>query len=692
MREAVSGAARRWLAGGGLWRAPALVPARVPTQAVAPRAEAWSRARRRGDHGFTLVEVMVAFVVLMIVLVPTASLVANSIGQAANARERLTALSLAEQYLELLNNTPFGAADVNKTPTFPALPKTGTLILQKAHTVRSSVAYTVLAQFSWASGQGVPDLCTSGSTPKVIDVQVTVRWSHTTQHITDTTVIDYPPAGLATYGFLAVQVNGDPASGPPDDAGGHPWSSRVQSVPVTVRSLPGTTPPTTTTVHPSSHGCVFQQVPPGTYKVSLTNPASPTAPSWVANGNEQTAVTQSSLTVSAGQVTAATFQYDEGSLVDLHYPSTTATDGLVTCPAAGTLECLVTGQAPATAARPASTPVAELSVRTSTGWAALRPGMASIAAAACAGTTRCLAVGYGITQSTGAPYADSVSSATGSTPDFTQDTVPGGITTFDSLTCSASTTCFAVGTGASGPVLLSAAVSGTGVAWTSDAPSGLTAVSSMSCPGVATCFATVDGASGPAVLSLAATGHTWVPDTLPPPAPAPTSLGSVACPGTATCYAIGQTSTGAEILSLAATGQTWVLDTPPAGVTVPTLTQLACPSTSECYAIGQVDTATSTVAAVLSLAAPSGTAPPSWVRDTASSATPLVSLSCPTTATCVAAGQVTVPPVLLARTGPTTWVASSFTLPAGTTLDSIPAVGCSPGGHCDAVGVVTTAT
>ena len=212
---------------------------------------------------FTLVEGLVAFVVLMIVLGPTASLPPNSIGQAASARERLTALSLAEQYLELLNNTPFGAANVNKTPTFPALPKMGSLILQKSHTVRSSVAYTILAEFHWASGQGVADLCTSGLTPKVIDVQVTVRWSNSTRHITDTTVINYPPAGLTTYGFLAVQVNGDPASGPPNDANGRTWASRVLSVPVEVRSLPGTTPATTTTVYPNSQGCVFHHRVPG---------------------------------------------------------------------------------------------------------------------------------------------------------------------------------------------------------------------------------------------------------------------------------------------------------------------------------------------------------------------------------------------------------------------------------------------
>lgn len=710
-REAVTGIGRRWRAGAPPRRAdarerggPTLRGEVGPAKHAVPgrQAGAGMSSRRprqpptRGNEaGFTLIEVIVAFTILLIVLVPVASLLFNSISQAASARQRLTALSLAEQYLELLNNTPFGAGNVNQTPTITALPKMGVELLQKAKTVRSSVAYNIYAEFSWASAGGkTPDLCTSGSTPKVIDVQVTVRWSGTTQHITDTTLIDYPPAGLATYGFLAVQVNGDPASGPPNDAGGHAWATRVQSVPVTVQSLPGTTP--AKTVYPNSYGCAFEQVPPGSYKVSLADPSPgtpagtsfglPDTPSWVANHDEATAVTATSLTVSVGQVTETTFQYDEGSLVDLRYPSTTATDGVLACPAVGSVLCMVAGQAPATAAKPATTPVAELSVQTSSSWKVTRPGMARIAGLACAGS-RCLAVGYGITHSTGAPYADSVSTGTSTTPSFSQDTVPGGVTTFDTITCpkqGGADACYAVGTGASGPVLLSAAVTGTGATWSLDTlPAGvtLTGVSSLSCPGNTTCFATATTTGGPAILSLSS-GTSWVADTLPA-TPATTALGTVTCPGTATCYALGATAGGAEVLSLSA-GTTWAADTLPSGVVVPALREVACPATTECYAIGTVHSGTSTVGGVLSL-----TTATTWVLDSSPATATLSALTCPTTSVCIALGSTTTVPALLSRTGATTWAAGAFTLPAGTTLDSVSSVGCSPAGHCDAVGTAS---
>ena len=45
------------------------------------------------DEGFGLIEVVVAFAVLLAVLVPTALILDNAAGQASTARLRLTALS-----------------------------------------------------------------------------------------------------------------------------------------------------------------------------------------------------------------------------------------------------------------------------------------------------------------------------------------------------------------------------------------------------------------------------------------------------------------------------------------------------------------------------------------------------------------------------------------------------------------------
>ncbi|MGH9107964.1 MAG: prepilin-type N-terminal cleavage/methylation domain-containing protein [Acidimicrobiales bacterium] len=655
-------------------------------RAVAAGAVRRAASRLPDEAGFSLVEVLIAFTVLMIVLVPVASVLANSIGQAATSRERLTALSVAEQYIERLNNSG------PHVTTTSGQPVTDTTVLETpAPLKRSGVSYSVDSRFAWAAAEGAsPDLCTSGASPKVMDLQVTVHWNPS-QKVTDTTIVNYPPAGLPTQGFLAVQVDGDPASAPPADAGSHAWASRVTAVPVTLRSPPAPATATyTKTVYPDRYGCAFEQIPPGSYTVTVADPAPGTppgttfggtdTPSWVANADERTTGTLPPLTVDAGQVTQATFQYDEGSLVDLRYPSTTATDGGVSCPSAGSILCLATGQAPAHSTAPASTPVAELSVLTSAGWSVERPsGITRIAGTSCAGTVRCVAVGYVQAGPTGPDYGASVSSPTSSSPSFALDNLPNGITSLDGVTCPGPATCYATGTGSAGPVVLSGAVSATGIGWTSDAlPPGTTAVSDVTCPAAATCFALGSQAAGPSILSLS-TGNAWTATVLPlPPTPPTTGLRQLACPSTTTCYAIGSVASGAEILSLFDGG--WVPDTLPATPAVSALGQVTCPTTTTCYAIGS----TTSGGVLLSLSTSSAT---TWTADSAPATASLSELACASDASCVAVGSTSSATVLLRRTGAATWAAGTF--PAGMALDSLSDAGCSTTDRCFAIGSAT---
>ena len=77
-------------------------------------------------------------------------------------------------------------------------------------TTEGGVAYTASAVFNWTnSGNGNPDLCSSGSPPQAMDLTVTVSWS-ANNTITNTTVLNYPPPSVPAYGFLAVQIDGDP--------------------------------------------------------------------------------------------------------------------------------------------------------------------------------------------------------------------------------------------------------------------------------------------------------------------------------------------------------------------------------------------------------------------------------------------------------------------------------------------------
>ena len=641
-----------------------------------------SRARDL-DEGFGLIEVVVAFAVLLAVLVPTALILDNAAGQASTARLRLTALSLAEQCVEKLGNT--GPPFTQGTPETGVAIQEDTNCIGSTPVIESTVSYTVHAQFTWTTSEGShPNLCTSGSVPSVLAVHVWVTWRHT-HRVNDSTVIDFPPPGLPTAGFLAVQVNGDPPGAPPVAADGVPWSTRVMDVPVTVSSSTYTA-----TLHPNSYGCVFHQVPPGSYTVSLADPTSggvPDTPSWTANADETTAPSQSSLVVNVGLVTLATFQYDEGSLVALSYPNSTAADGGVTCPAVGVIRCLVVGQAPAHATDPSATPVAELSVWSTTGWTVVEPaGLAQVAAVACAGATRCVAVGDG---RSGSGYAGmSVSTPTTSVA-FSPDAVPSGVTALATITCPSPTKCYATGSGSGEAVILSGAVGTSGVSWTLDAlPSGVTRITGLSCPTTTVCYATT---SRGGVLSLS--GSTWIADTLPTtPTYAPNALDAISCVSTTSCYAVGtrkSSSLAAEISLAIGSATDWVKDAGPGTLT--SLSQLVCEASTSgtsCEATGSRATGSISYAAIASLSSSSA-----WQLDTlyAPTTTPasIDAVTCPGPSVCAAIGSASSgAPLLLWKTGAATFTTEP--LPSGTAMLST--LACPDESRCFVTGSATTST
>jgi hypothetical protein len=641
-------------------------------------------------------EVVVAFVILMLVLVPIATLLANSIGQAASSRERLTALSLAEQYIELLNNTPLDGTR-NKTPNDSTLPVTDESIKQTTSPLtRSTVGYTVYARFTWAPAEDTtPDLCISGLVPTLLDLQVTVEWSHSKDQISDTTLINYPPSGILTDGFLAIKVDGDPATNPPADADGRPWTTRVKAVPVTIKPHATVTGFTTVTIYPNRYGCVFEEVPPGKYTVTVADPSPglpsgiPSGtnygtPSWVASyGEELTETGQAPSTVTVGDVTTVTFEYDEGSMVDLTYPSTTVVEGDVTCPNAGSILCMAAGQSPTSAAAPTKHPKADLSVLTSSGWTVYQPPATRLAATACAGTKRCVSVGYTASGATTTTFSGaSVSTPTG-TVQFTADTVPSGTSALEGITCPGTSTCYAYGEGStsSSAVILSGTVGTTSVTWKTDGGlTGVSTVSALTCPTTTSCYALGKTSAGPTILSLVATGSSWSADTLPTTPSAVSTVSQLACHST-TCFVLGSTSSRALVLSLS-TGSTttWIEDTVP---TVSTLTQIKCPSTTVCYAVGTA----STTATILSLWSVTGTTNKvTWTTDTLPSAvTALTLLKCPSTSACYATGSSAAGPVIVSLLTATNWTTDS--LPS--TVKSLSGLTCTSSSQCAATGTAT---
>jgi Tfp pilus assembly protein PilV len=579
-----------------------------------------ARGHPRDDAGFGMVDTIIAMVVLIAVLVPTSYLFTNVLANAAQARQRLTALSIAEQWIETLNNQG-PPSDANGQPEV-GVALSSISGLTNPETL-SGIKYSASATFKWTDATGgTPDFCSTDTSP-VLGLQVTVSWA-SNQSITDQAILNFPATGNLTDGYLAVQVEGDPAGGPPVDVSSTPWSSRVTTVPVQVSGSNLTSP---YSLNPDSNGCTFLALSPGTYSVQVG--PGPTS-AYVANYNEaasetQALANQSAITVTDAEITEVVFQYDEGAYVGLAYPSTTAVADGMSCPNVGPLICLSTGQAPTSASAPNTSPQAVGIAETASGWsvASFPSSMTRIEGVGCT-TGACIAVGYG---SSGGAAAVTTNGTT-----WTASALPSGsgVSELDSIVCPKSATtpaCIAIGSGtSSNGVLLTATVSGSTVTWTKDS----------------------------------------IPST--------TSLNQISCPGSTTqpvCYVLGSTSSGATIFSNSGSsspGTTWKSWTLQSGVTVSGLTQMACNSQSFCVAIGTAQTScgwrcTTNTPEIFQLS--SGT----WDEYTNSSGTTptaFTAIACTTSGTaCWATGTTSSSSIGLYLSSGTTWKADSG-IPSGT--------------------------
>jgi len=690
-----------------------------------------------------MIECIVAMVVLLGVLIPTGYLFTNVLSQSASARQRITALSVAEQWIETLN-TQGPPADTNNQP------EVGTTISEPS-SVLSGITYTVSAVFNWTDATGgTPDFCSSVTSP-VLGLQVKVSWVGG-QSITDQAILNFPASGNLTDGYLAVQVNGDPAGSPPNDVFSNPWSTRVKTVPVQVSGSTLTTPYSLT---PSANGCTFLQLVPGTYTVQVgPGPSS----SYVANYNEassetQALSTQSAITVTDAEITQVVFQYDEGANVGLSYPTTTTTDDGISCPNTSTVICLAMGQSPTSATSPGTSPVATGIVKTGSGWsvASLPSSMTRIESVGCT-SSACIAVGY---SASGGAAAVSTNGTT-----WSNSTLPAGVSQLTNIVCpTAATTpaCIAIGSGtSSNGVLLTATISGSTATWTNDTIPATTALTNIVCPSATAqpiCF--VMGTTSAAVTIFSNTGSsapgtTWTAFTQS--GMTASTFSSIVCNSTTFCIAMGTGKIGfgsvgpliASITSVSGTTVTWKPFTA-SGFTMSTFTSIACTTSgffcwasgtgkigfgsvgpiivycnttagSTCSAAGgstwQNDTVPGGLSSIGSLTCPS-TAIPCFALDTTSSSAGVLSLAsgtawssaslpgsagvvaltqlvCPTTTACYAVGTNSSSAIILVlKAG--TWSSASFTGTTGGTPEYIRGVVCTAATTCEAAGATESA-
>ena len=620
---------------------------------------------------------------------------------------------------------------------------TGNPVVQNSVVVptetKGSTVYLLKASYSWSTAQNAgaaskPNLCTQG-TPQLLKVRVTVSWGPNADanNVQDSVIINYPPAGVQTLGFIALELQGD-LNAFDTQSPSAPWSARVQAPQVTIS---GAEP--TFTVNPDSYGCVFAQVTPGTYTVSVAGAALNSPPGttygslgsnpFVANAagsvtnhvwSEPTSVSNTvascgagttGATVVVGAVTRLQLTpgqstcypgFDQSTTFNLSYPSTSTVEDGVNCPGAVQITCVATGQN-------GSGAVATWANGSSWTNASLPSGVTRIAAIGCAGTAACIGVGYG------ANGAVVLHGTTGASPTIAADTLPVIANlnvlnaTMNQVACPSASQCVITGATSGGTqVVLSGTIGATAAAdtWTAETlPGSLTSISNLVCPATAngcTAIATSTSPASPLVISGPSGIGTWAAWTTP--ASGPTSftvsaLTQISCTSAAptTCMAIGTgkinggTSGPIVVSGLAGAGGLatvvpWSADTL-TSTTVTALNQVICPTSIKCLVSGNGTSGASTGGLFLygaPGAALSSEFPPG--------ATSIGQTVCPSVSTCVALGTTTgSAPAIYTGTINTTDGWTSDTLPANSAT-SLSQVVCPTSTSCLAMGTGTNAS
>jgi hypothetical protein len=345
---------------------------------------------------------------------------------------------------------------------------------------------------------------------------------------------------------------------------------------------------------------------------------------------------------------------------------------------------------------------------------------------ACASATTCVTAGY---------YADTsgnlqglLLTKSGTTWTAAQAPVPVGAdahprVSIGSVACPSATACVAVGnyydsSGTQQGLLLT----GFGAAWTAtQAPLPTTAgangadLFSVACPSATACVAVGEysDSGGEQGLLLTGSGTTWTPTQAPKPGNANNVnpgvvLSSVACPSTSTCVAGGSYSdfpqaTSAGLL-LTRTGTTWVAAQAPVPVGAPansnvSVLSVACPSTATCVASGYYDDSAGGQLGLLLAGSGTTWAPAEAPLPPDARANPEVaigSVACASTTTCIVVGSYAdssgqARGLLLNGSG-TTWAAAEAPKPASPgPADgvSLNSVACTSTTACVAVGEYT---
>ena len=400
--------------------------------------------------------------------------------------------------------------------------------------------------------------------------------------------------------------------------------------------------------------------------------------------------------------------YDQGSVVNLSYPSSTAVEDGVACPGIGQITCVSTGE---------NSAGADLTWSNQSTWSSVSlPAPATrISSIACAGSVECEGVGYLVSGASSTPV---IIDANPSTPSLASATVPAGVTSLSQIACPSATNCVAIGTSSSGAAVLSDTISSTGVdSWSLvTIPANITGLTSLVCPPSGTGCAALGTSNSPSngspVVISGGFGGSWAVGTVT--GFTLSSLTSLACPAAGTCLAIGTGVVGSNpsgpivISGTAPTGLgtsnfAWTADSFPLFTSVTSLTSLTClpQPAAECVVngTGKIGAGASGPLIMYGAITPAATFANDALPVASSGAlTSVAQVVCPTSALCVLTGSTATAPAIQsgAMSGtatPDTW--TNVTVPpvgSGNTLSQLGQLTCWSATSCAITAVGTNST
>lgn len=276
------------------------------------------RSAHRNEDGMSIVGVVIAALIIMIALIPAASLLEASLAVSANNQHRVVASNLATQQLETVRNqiaqdTFFAWVQNNGLPV-TSVTTTNPVTLAPVSQTVGSITYNVATTIRWsAAGDFSTGGCssitpTSSQIAPVLQVAIAVTWPNErlAQPVTLAANINAPSSIISTAnGSVLFSVIGAGGSSDPQNlAVVHLINTTTQA------DLSGSTDAT---------GCAFfANVSPGTYTAEIY--ANAFENTGFVNQAAQPEITDP-ITVVAGKTSAVQFVFDKAATFSVSDPA-----------------------------------------------------------------------------------------------------------------------------------------------------------------------------------------------------------------------------------------------------------------------------------------------------------------------------------------------------------------------------------